>query len=246
MRTEAFGMKFRHALLSAMLGVALAVPPAVPLFAQSTAATPSPAQLRMGPLTPVEQAFATRVTELLNRLYPTTDAAAKAGYARYTNEDRTGAISWINPKYYPSDESHPAQLWYDVNGRLLGADYSQLVATSPDAPTLFGLPAARFHKIGLHVHYVLKNPDGSIKYGNFIPADAFRAAGGDPEHPTAATLVAMGKAPAPDALPVVVAVPNNWDAQIWVVPNPDGQFADANPNVKPSPTQGGGTGEQRG
>ena len=28
--------------------------------------------------------------------------------------------------------------------------------------------------------------------------------------------------------------PEMWDMVVWVIPNPDGAFADANPNVKPS------------
>ena len=239
-------MKFRFLLRALALGIALAAAPLAAFAADaSTAPSPTPAMLRMLPLVPLEQSFATRVTNALTKLYATTADAEKAGYFRYTNEDRTGAISYANPKYFNSDESHPSQLWYDVNGRLLGADFSQLVATAPE-PTLFGLSPIRFHKIGLHVHYVAKQADGTMKYGNFIPADVFRAAGGDPEHPTAADLVRMGKVSSVDQVPFVLAVPNNWDAQIWLIPNPDGPFADANPNVKPSATQGGGNGEQRG
>lgn len=242
-------MNERRTLLGTLLGLTIAAMPLGALAADPMPMAPmntSPAAARTAPLTPAESTFAAGATSTLTRLYATTAVAEKAGYARYTNEDRSGAISYVNPKNIPSDISHPAQLWYDVNGRLIGADYSQNVADAPNGPTLFGLSAARFHKIPLHVHYVTRAADGKLTYGLFIPADAFRAAGGDPEHPTAADLVKMGKVPSADHVALVVAITNNWDAQVWVVPNPDGQFADNNPNVKPSANQGGGNGETRG
>jgi hypothetical protein len=163
----------------------------------------------------------------------------KAGYFRFNNEDRSGAISYENPKYFDTpDPSHPQQLWYDVNGRLLGGDWSQTVAAAPNGPTLFGLSPARFHKIPLHVHYGVKRADGTIDYGLFVRAADFTAAGLDPLHPTAADLVKLGKVTAADQVAFVFALLNNYDAQMWVIPNPNGQFADLNPNVKPSPNQG--------
>ena len=51
----------------------------------------------------------------------------------------------------------------------------------------------------------------------------------------------LGKATSPAQVAFVFALLENWDAQMWVIPNPSGQFAVANPNVKPSATQGGET-----
>jgi hypothetical protein len=199
-------------------------------------APPPPPQ---APMTPAEQSFYDQASATLQKLYPNPAAAAKAGYYRFNNEDRSGAISYENPKYFETpDVAHPQQLWYDVNGKLLGGDFSQTVAAHPDAPTLFGLQAARFHKIPLHVHYGIKRADGSIDYGLFVRASDFTAAGLDPLHPTAADLVKLGKATSPDQVAFVFALLSNWDAQMWLIPNPSGQFADLNPNVKPSPNQG--------
>jgi hypothetical protein len=215
-------------LLSPALGSAQGMPMAT--------SAPNAAQL-----TPVEQQFYDRAAATLRRLYPNPPTAEKAGYFRFANEDRTGAISYVNPNYFNSPEdSHPQQLWFDVNGRLLGADFSQTVAAHP-IPTLFELQRARFHHIPLHIHFGLKNPDGSIRYGLFVPAPAYTAAGGDALHPTADILVKMGKAASAAQVAFVFALLENWDAQMWVIPNPAGQFADANPNVKPS--AGGGAGE---
>ena len=38
----------------------------------------------------------------------------------------------------------------------------------------------------------------------------------------------------PDQVKFVFLHPAMWDLVVWVLPNPDGAFADANPNVKPS------------
>jgi hypothetical protein len=214
----------------------------IPVPARAQMAAPS-ADPRGGALSPAEKSFYDRASAALQKLYPNPAAAEKAGYSRYTNEDRTGAISYENAKYFDTpDVEHPQQLWYDANGRLLGADFSQTVAKSPQ-PTLFGIDKSRFHHVPLHVHFNLKQPDGSIRYGLFVPAKAFTDAGLDPLHPTAADLVKLGKATSPDQVAFVFALLENWDAQMWLVPNPAGQFADANPNVKPSPRQGGGSGE---
>jgi len=222
------------------LAAALFVP--APGAAQMAMPTPAP---NTAPLNATEQAFYQRASAALQRLYPTTAAAEKAGYIRYTNEDRTGAISYENVGYFNTpDVEHPQQLWYDVNGRLLGADFSQTVASAPE-PTLFGLQKIRFHHIPLHVHYVLRQPNGTMRYGLYVTAADFRTAGLDPLKPTAADLVKLGKVTSADQVAFVFPLVENWDAQMWVIPNPAGQFADANPNVKPSPTQGGGSGETR-
>jgi hypothetical protein len=179
-------------------------------------------------------------------LYPTPAAAEKAGYFRFNNEDRSGAISYENSKYFDSpDAGHPQQLWYDVNGRLLGGDWSQTVASAPGGPTLFGLSAVRFHTIPLHVHYAVKHADGTIEYGLYVRAADFTAAGLDPLHPTAADLVKLGKVTAVNQVVFVFALLNNYDAQMWVIPNPAGQFADLNPTVSPSPNQGKAAAERR-
>jgi hypothetical protein len=220
-----------------LLCAALAVAPSV-AGAQMTMpmGTPPPTQ---APITPAEQSFYDQASTTLQKLYPNPAAAAKGGYFRFNNEDRSGAISYENPKYFETpDVAHPQQLWYDVNGKLLGGDFSQTLALHPDAPTLGGLSPSRFHKIPLHVHYAVKHADGSIEYGLFVRAADFTAAGLDPLHPAAADLVKLGKVTSPDQVVFIFALLNNWDAQMWLIPNPSGQFADLNPNVHPSPNQG--------
>jgi hypothetical protein len=55
-------------------------------------------------------------------------------------------------------------------------------------------------------------------------------------HPTPAGLVKVGAVDAPDRVATVFLFPHIWDVTVWVLPNPDGAFADKNPNVTPSKT----------
>jgi hypothetical protein len=155
---------------------------------------------------------------------------------RYTNEDETGAISYANNHWESTAQDLPSQLWYDVNGRLLGADYSVLVTDHPTPPSLFGITPARFFEEEAHIHYVVRNADGSLTFGRAVGAKKYAAAGLDPMHPTAAGLVKVGVVASPDQVATVFLFPHIWDVTVWVLPNPDGAFADANPNVKPSKT----------
>jgi hypothetical protein len=192
-------------------------------------AAPTPASISAAESKTIREIAAT-----LNKRYPTPAAAEKAGYVRYTNEDETGAISYANKRWDSTSEAAPSQLWYDVNGRLLGADYSVLVAEHPKAPSLFGIAPSRFFEANAHIHYVVRNPDGSLTYSRAVGAQKYAAAGLDAMHPTAAGLVKVGAVDSPDRVATVFLFPHIWDVTVWVLPNPAGAFADANPNVKPS------------
>ncbi|MGH7708079.1 MAG: hypothetical protein ACREM6_09180, partial [Vulcanimicrobiaceae bacterium] len=151
------------------------------------------------------------------------------------NEDETGAISYANPHYWNSTgPSQPSQLWYDVRGHLLGADYSVLKNDSPNAPSRFGIARSRFHEVGAHIHYVVKNADGSFSYSKAVGVKRYAATGLDAQHPTAAGLVRLGVVSSPAQVATVFLLPATWDVSVWVLPNPAGAFADANPLIKPS------------
>ena len=225
----------RTIILSAIIALIPATASAQMSPAPMMAATAAPTQ---APLTPSEQAFYLSAQPLL-KLYPTPADAIKAGWFRFNNEDDSGAISYINPAYYDTpDALHPQQLWYDVNGRLLGGDFSQLVVTHPNGPSLLGISRARFEDSALHIHFGLRRPDGSVEYGLFVRAADFTAAGLDPLHPTAANLVTLGKIKAASDVVFIFAALHNYDATMWLIPNPAGQFADKNPLVTPSANQG--------
>jgi hypothetical protein len=180
-----------------------------------------------------EVAFVTGIQKDLMARFPTAPDAEKAGYFRYTNEDNTGAISYANLQWTSSDPQHPSQLWYDVNGKLLGADFSVLKSNSPNAPVLWGINPQRWQSFRAHVHYVLVDSTGKETYGA-TSVGKFTAAGGDAENPGAATLVKMGIAKNASDVKHVFVFPAIWDLIVWVTPNPDGAFAEKNPLVKPS------------
>src|SRR5579863_4286559 len=143
-----------------------------------------------GPLSAPERSFANSIAADLMGRYPTAADAEKAGYVRYTSEDDTGAISYADMQWESADIRHPSQLWYDKNGNLLGADYSVLVSTSAGRPRLWGINPGRWVEFDGHIHWVAKDPaTGKITYDQWAWDKAFAAAGGDPEHPSAETLV---------------------------------------------------------
>ncbi|HMD02455.1 MAG TPA: hypothetical protein VKG44_05760 [Candidatus Baltobacteraceae bacterium] len=216
-------MKFSCALI-----LALAFAPSL-AFGADPAATPAPD----GHPTATEQPFISKISSDLQARFATTDAAVKAGYIRFTDEDSTGAISYANRQWTSADPAHPSQLWYDVNGRLIGADFSVLQANSPNAPSLWGVQASRWQKIPAHVHFGVAGPNGTTVYGGAGPK-SMAAINGDMAAPTPATVVALGKAKSADDVRFVFAFPAIWDLIVWVVPNPSGAFAEKNPNVIPS------------
>jgi hypothetical protein len=91
-----------------------------------------------------ENAFVSEISSYLMAHYPTAADAVRASYIRYTAEDETGAISYANLHWQSTDTRHPSQLWYDKNGRLLGADYSVLLSGSATRPQLWGVNPGRW------------------------------------------------------------------------------------------------------
>jgi hypothetical protein len=211
---------------------------AVAAFALTTtpgfAATPAPTATLSPMAQGTEVAFVTQIQKDLNARFPTPAAAQKAGYFRYGNEDEDGAISYANLQWNSGDPEHPSQLWYDVKGNLLGADYSVLQSQSPSPPSVWGVSYKRWVSFREHVHYILAGPNGTETYGA-TSAKKFTNAGGNVDDPSAATLVKMGIVKNVADVKRVFLFPSIWDLIVWVMPNPNGAFADKNPNVIPSP-----------
>lgn len=187
-----------------------------------------------GPMSASERAFASAIATDLMARFPTAADAERAGYVRYTSEDDTGAISYANLQWQSNDIRHPSQLWYDKNGRLLGADFSILVSTSPQRPQLWGINPGRWSEFNGHVHWVSKDTaTGATVYDGWMWDKDFTAAGGDPQHPSASNLVAMKKVSAAGDVVTTFHFPAIWDLIVWVKPNPNGAFAWKNPSVTP-------------
>jgi len=186
------------------------------------------------PLSPhadaAEKAFIAQATRFVQTHYASTQKASAAGFVRFTNEDKTGAISWANRNWTSTDADHPSQVWYDANGRLIGVDYSVLQANSPQAPKLWGINPGRWITIHAHIHYGLNTPSGVEFHG--MGAAKFTDAGGSLASPTKQTLVNMGIAKSASDVAFVFLFPSIWDLQFWVIPNADGEFADYNPAIK--------------
>lgn len=111
---------------------------------RAAAPTPAPPPTAAPAESSTEQTFVSTVTSDLQSRFATTAQATAAGYFRYTDEDQTGAISWVNIKSWQSDEQHPSQLWYDVSGRLIGADFSVLQSNSKARPEIWGVSPSRW------------------------------------------------------------------------------------------------------
>ena len=212
--------------------VALATLPAA-------AATPAPAPAAT--LSPMPQgsevAFVAGIQKDLNARFPTPADAEKGGYFRYGNEDEDGAISYANLQWQSADPQHPSQLWYDVHGNLLGADFSVLQSNSPAPPALWGVNYRRWVSFREHIHWILSGPNGMDVYGA-TSVKKWAKAGGDVDNPQAITVVKMDKAANVAAVKRVFLFPSIWDLIVWVKPNPNGAFADKNPDVVPSADAG--------
>lgn len=182
-----------------------------------------------------EAAFVSGIQSDLNNRFPSAAAVMKAGYFRSGNEDKTGAISYVNLQWESVDPQHPSQLWYDAKGRLLGADFSVL-RNSTAPPTIWGVDPRRWIKFPAHVHYILTGATGD-SYG-YVMGDKFVAAGGNLTSPNADTVVALGKAANAEQIVRIYLFPAIWDLIVWVKANPDGAFANKNPNVTPSSEAG--------
>ena len=192
--------------------------------------TPSPNPKQQGS----EIAFVTGIQKDLNARFPKAADAEKAGYFRYTNEDKTGSISYANLDWTSQDPQHPSQLWYDVNGDLLGADFSLPRKSKTDPPpSVWGVAPAHWDSFRAHVHYVLADANGKETYGA-TSVTKFTDAGGNVNAPKAETLVKMGLAKDPSQVKHIFLFPAIWDLEVWVKDNPNGAFAEMNPLVHPS------------
>jgi len=202
-------------------------------LAPVAAATPAPTATLSPFPDKSEAAFVTSIQKDLGTRFATIADAVKAGYFRYGNEDEDGAISYANLQWNSVDPQHPSQLWYDVHGNLLGADFSKLQSDSPTPPSIWGVDYRRWVSFREHVHYILAGPNGTETYGA-TSAKKFAAAGGSVDDPQPGTVVKMGIAKSVADVKRVFLFPSIWDLIVWIKPNPAGAFAEKNPLVTPS------------
>lgn len=178
-----------------------------------------------------ERVFVSEIQSALVPRYAKVAEALKAGYVRYTTADDTGAISYTNMRWTSTGVKYPSQLWYDAQGNLLGADYSIPLSVCKKRPNLWGVNPGRWIQRVGHMHWVTKNASGALSYDQWMPDAKFVAGGGDPLHPSAATLIAMRRVTNEHHVVTIFHLPAEWDLVVWVKANPNGAFADKNPNV---------------
>lgn len=202
-----------------------------------SAVSPAAAQMMMSSeisphAEPKEREFLSEATRYLHGAYAKESEARAAGFFPFTPEDKSGAISWVNLHWTSTDAQHPSQVWYSAQGKLIGADYSVLQTDSPNRPQLWGIDPRRWIGIHAHMHFGIREAGGGIKFGA-TSATKFEAAGGTISAPNKDVLVTMGIAKSASDVEFLFLFPSIWDLQFWVVPNPNGEFAEYNPNVKP-------------
>ncbi|MBV9233326.1 MAG: hypothetical protein JO030_04730 [Candidatus Eremiobacteraeota bacterium] len=176
-------------------------------------------QTYVGPLSSSETQFVQSVQRDLLARFPHVSDAERAGYVRYTSPDDTGAISYAN-SHWNADPTHPSQLWYDGQGNLMGADFSVLRPSNDPRPNLWGINPGRWYEFNGHVHYVIHNPQtGKTTYDQWIWNRDFAEAGGNVEHPSADTLVKIGRVPDTSYITAIFDFPTQWDLIVWVRPH---------------------------
>jgi hypothetical protein len=113
------------------------------------------------------------------------------------------------------------------------------MAASPERPVLWGVDPSRWRTIRAHVHYGLRGAGGATVYGGIGGQRLAGIEGASLDHPSPEMLVRAGVAKSVSDVRFVIAFPAVWDLQVWLIPNPNGAFADSNPDVVPSEEAGG-------
>ncbi len=223
------GYIFAFACAVVLMQVASPCVAATQPMSMSTA-SPKPSPTPTPTANPSEAAFIADVTKALQAKYPTTAEATAAGYYQMTRLEDDGTAIWFNDKWGDKVSKYaPNFLWYDKNDKLVGLDYQYQVSSNPSPPgaDVYPVMATRWTQIDAHMHFAYKLPDGTIKRRGAatLPNEA--------TDPTAAQLKSAKLLPANATLLWAHYHPKTWDLGFWLVPNPNGAFADLNPLVKP-------------
>lgn len=176
-----------------------------------------------------ETAFINSVGTSLMASYPTAKEAEAAGYVRMTKLEKDGTYVYSNMTYTKIDRLHPNFLWYDRNFKLVGLDYEYAKSSSPAFPgaSVYPVLPSRWVTIPEHMHYAYTIGSGPVQPHGYRALPNLRH---DPI--TAEELTADGLLPKGAKLVWAHYHPACWDLGFWLVPNPNGAFADLNPNVK--------------
>jgi hypothetical protein len=181
-------------------------------------------------LTSSEKAFVAKTSSALTAKYPSEATAKSAGFTPlFDTIGSDNTYDWTNMSFTGVTPDHPNFLWYDRRGHLAGADWEFPTTAHAPPPQLAAFPvrSARWVEIPEHVHYAY-TINGKTKYGVAKATAELRTG-----TITATMLRANGaKLPKDATLLWAMYHPAVWDLAMWIVPNPNGPFADKNPNVK--------------
>ncbi len=194
-------------------------------MAHMSMATPAP----QPPPNTAESAFIHSVSTGLFAAYPTVKQAEAAGYTRMTKLESDHTFVYATMTYSNIDRLHPNFLWYDRNGKLVGLDYEYPKSTWPSFPgtSVYPVLASRWVTIPQHMHYAYSIGGGLVQPHGYraLPNLQGRVI-------TAAELTEDGLLPKGAKLAWAHFHPTCWDLGFWLVPNPNGAFADLDPDVK--------------
>jgi hypothetical protein len=176
-----------------------------------------------------ETAFIQSVTTGLFAAYPTVTKATAAGYIRMTKLESDNTYVYSTMTYSKIDRLHPNFLWYDRNGKLVGLDYEYAKSSSPQFPgmSVYPVMASRWVTIPQHVHFAYTVGSGPVQTHGWKALPNLRG-----DVITAQELIADGLLPKGAKLVWAHFHPACWDLGFWLVPNPNGAFADLDPAVK--------------
>ncbi len=176
-----------------------------------------------------ELTFISGVQQKLLAKYPNASDALKAGFIQMTGIGDDGTAIYFNRRFDGIDSVHPNFLWYDRNAKLVGLDYEYPVAKSPSPPSTSAYPVLprRWTTVATHVHFAYRIGDGPVQRkgarvrpnltGETITAQQLRE---DKLLPNHATLL------------WAYYHPKCWDLGFWLVPNPNGAFAELDPLIR--------------
>lgn len=176
-----------------------------------------------------EATFIAGVQQKMLEKYPTAAVAVRAGFFQMTGVDEDATAVYFDHSFRGVDPAHPNFLWFDRHGQLVGLDYEVPVELHPRPPghSAFPVQPGRWTTVRAHVHFAYRVGGGPVQMRGARVHDNLTGAS-----ISAAQLHADGLLPAGARLLWAYYHPTCWDLDFWLIPNPNGPFAQRNPLVR--------------
>lgn len=176
-----------------------------------------------------EATFIAGIQQKMLEKYPTASSAVRGGYFAMTGIGDDNTAVYFNGRFVGVDANHPNFLWYDRHGKLVGLDYEYPVRSSPRPPgrKVFPVLQSRWTVVDAHAHFAYRVGHGPLQmHGARVRPNLVAPA------ITASDLRADKLLPRGATLAWAYYHPKCWDLGFWLVPNPNGAFAERNPVVR--------------